>query len=111
MFVPDFFRLNFVLSEEQRLRMNMKNMTLAAVFIAAALSFAGCGGGRSQEGVTEQAPSAEKADSCLLFGFDPVQMTVRDGNVRSGEFFSTLLMKLGMSVGDATAGRPVVNML
>ena len=101
MFVPDFFRLNFVLSEEQRLRMNMKNMTLAAVFIAAALSFAGCGGGRSQEGVTEQEPSAEKADSCLLFGFDPVQMTVRDGNVRSGEFFSTLLMKLGMSAGDA----------
>ena len=101
MFVPDFFRLNFVLSEEQRLRMNMKNMTLAAVFIAAALSFAGCGGGRSQEGVTEQVPSAEKADSCLLFGFDPAQMTVRDGNVRSGEFFSTLLMKLGMSAGDA----------
>ena len=99
--MPDFFRLNFVLSEEQRLRMNMKNMTLAAVFIAAALSFAGCGGGRSQEGVTEQEPSAEKADSCLLFGFDPVQMTVRDGNVRSGEFFSTLLMKLGMSAGDA----------
>ena len=99
--MPDFFRLNFVLSEEQRLRMNMKNMTLAAVFIAAALSFAGCGGGRSQEGVTEQVPSAEKADSCLLFGFDPVQMTVRDGNVRSGEFFSTLLMKLGMSAGDA----------
>ena len=50
MFVPDFFRLNFVLSEEQRLRMNMKNMTLAAVFIAAALSFAGCGGGRSVRG-------------------------------------------------------------
>lgn len=99
--MPDFFRLNFVLSEEQRLRMNMKNMTLAAVFIAAALSFAGCGGGRSQEGVTEQVPSAEKADSCLLFGFDPAQMTVRDGNVRSGEFFSTLLMKLGMSAGDA----------
>ena len=99
--MPDFFRLNFVLSEEQRLRMNMKNMTLAAVFIAAALSFAGCGGGRSQEVVTEQEPSAEKADSCLLFGFDPVQMTVRDGNVRSGEFFSTLLMKLGMSAGDA----------
>ena len=99
--MPDFFRLNFVLSEEQRLRMNMKNMTLAAVFIAAALSFAGCGGGRSQEGVMEQVPSAEKADSCLLFGFDPAQMTVRDGNVRSGEFFSTLLMKLGMSAGDA----------
>ena len=101
MFVPDFFRLNFVPSEEQRLRMNMKNITLAAVFIAAALSFAGCGGGRGQEGVTEQEPSAEKADSCLLFGFDPAQMTVRDGNVRSGEFFSTLLMKLGMSAGDA----------
>lgn len=101
MFVPDFFRLNFVFSEEQRLRMNMKNMTLAAVFIAAALSFAGCGGGRSQEGVTEQVPSAEKADSCLLLGFDPAQMAARDGKVRSGEFFSTLLMKLGMSAGDA----------
>lgn len=99
--MPDFFRLNFVFSEEQRLRMNMKNMTLAAVFIAAALSFAGCGGGRSQEGVTEQVPSAEKADSCLLLGFDPAQMAARDGKVRSGEFFSTLLMKLGMSAGDA----------
>lgn len=103
MFVPDFFRLNFVFSEEQRLRMNMKNITLAAVFIAAALSFAGCGGGRGQEDVAGEAsgPSAEEADSCLLLGFDPAQMAARDGKVRSGEFFSTLLMKLGMSAGDA----------
>ena len=101
--MPDFFRLNFVFSEEQRLRMNMKNITLAAVFIAAALSFAGCGGGRGQEDVAGEAsgPSAEEADSCLLLGFDPAQMAARDGKVRSGEFFSTLLMKLGMSAGDA----------
>ena len=74
----------------------------AAAVISVAVFLGGCSGNVRETEESASLPSVEEqADSCLLYGFDPGRMEVREGKVHSGEFFSSLLMKSGMSAADA----------
>ena len=73
------------------------------VLLCAAMLLCGCGrdGGQLQAGDDAALPSVA-ADSSYL-GFDVSEYGCREEVVRSGEFFSTILVKAGMSAGDAYA--------
>lgn len=79
----------------------------SVLFFAAAVavfSAASCGGGKS--GRPDEAGVAEACDTCNacdagIYGFDPGGYSAVEGKVRNGEFFSNLLIKLGLSAGEA----------
>lgn len=70
-------------------------VAFAVVFMA----FPGCREDRMEDKTASVETATE--DSCGVCGFSADGMSVRDGKVRRGEFFSNLLMRLGMSAGDA----------
>ena len=84
-------------------------LTIFCAVSAALLALSGCGG-RNDEAGGQAGSAPEAATECaaedvsaLPPGFSPDSLMAVDGKVGRGEFFSTLLMRLGMSASEAYA--------
>ena len=73
-------------------------MALGTVF-AFATESCGVKGNDTEEPVAEETAVADSSEISL--GFDPDTMSVTDGAVKSGQFFSTLLGELGLDLKEA----------
>ena len=71
--------------------------------LAALLIFVltGCGAGNRGEGQDVLQEDAEETDLPHRFGFGPDTLAVYEGKVRRNEFFSNLLMRLGLETQEA----------
>ncbi len=84
----------------------MKRLTLISSLLSAlTLSFSvGCSSdsGKAEQAVDEPAV-AEVEEPCNPLGFSPDTLSMVEGSVKSGQFFSTLLNSLGMGASEAYA--------
>ena len=74
----------------------MKYRYLTLLVIGLALS---CGGPREDESSAGSLPETSMIENSL--GFDADSLICKEGKVKNGQFFSTLMMKLGMSAQQA----------
>lgn len=79
--------------------MNINGLKISIISIFCVLSFFSCGRtSSSTEFVVENAP---QEDSVGVWGFNPDSLSCKEGTVKSGQFFSTLLGALGMTQQEA----------
>jgi len=75
---------------------NMKHRYLALFFIGLAMS---CGNPR--ENVSECGSEMETSGTVCTLGFDVDSLVCKEGKVKNGQFFSTLMMNLGLNAQQA----------
>lgn len=81
---------------------NMKKFLInSCLAVACVLGLAACGGCGRQGADSTESPDAGQTDSCSFLGFEPEMYSSREARVRKGEFFSGILMKLGLSASEA----------
>lgn len=81
---------------------NMKKFLInSCLAVACVLGLAACGGCGRQGADSTESPDAGQTDSCSFLGFEPEMYSSREALVRKGEFFSGILMKLGLSASEA----------
>ena len=76
-------------------------LLLVPVALVCALFFTGCGRGNDKAAAEDASSAGGPSEACLLLGFEPDSLRMKQGKVGRNEFFSSLLMKLGMSASDA----------
>lgn len=72
---------------------------MTAILLAVFFLAAGCGG--RQAGMQEESAAAEEEAAAGFWGFCEDSLSVEENRVRSGDFFSTILMRNGISAQDA----------
>lgn len=72
---------------------------MTAILLAVFFLAAGCGG--RQAGMQEETAAAEEEAAAGFWGFCEDSLSVEENRVRSGDFFSTILMRNGISAQDA----------
>lgn len=72
---------------------------MTAILLAVFFLAAGCGG--RQAGMQEESAATEEEASAGFWGFCEDSLSVEENRVRSGDFFSTILMRNGISAQDA----------
>ena len=75
---------------------NMKHRYLALFFIGLIVS---CG--NPQENVSECGSEQEMLEAVCTLGFEADSLVCREGKVKNGQFFSTLMMQLGLNAQQA----------
>lgn len=81
---------------------NMKKFLInSCLAVACIFGLAACGGCGRQGADSTESPDAGQTDSCSFLGFEPEMYSSREARVRKGEFFSGILMKLGLSASEA----------
>ena len=81
---------------------NMKKFLInSCLAVACIFELAACGGCGRQGADSTESPDAGQTDSCSFLGFEPEMYSSREARVRKGEFFSGILMKLGLSASEA----------
>ena len=76
-------------------------LLLVPVALVCAVFFTGCGRGNDKAAAEDASSGGGPSEACLLLGFEPDSLRMKHGKVGRNEFFSSLLMKLGMSASDA----------
>ena len=80
---------------------NIFRLSVLPVAIAMIMTLPSCGGRKvSSENIDREIPADTVSVEDPL-GFSPDSLSVKEGKVKSGQFFSTLLGSLGMSAQDA----------
>ncbi len=81
---------------------NMKKFLInSCLAVACIFGLAACGGCGRQGADSTESPDAGQTDSCSFLGFEAEMYSSREARVRKGEFFSGILMKLGLSASEA----------